>query len=66
MKSLTLKRLNEILRELRDRFDQTQGDERKANTTMWADLVDAQGYMLGLVKSEPRDPRKILVELGYE
>jgi hypothetical protein len=66
MKSLTLKRLNETLRELRDRFDQTQGDERKANTTLWADLVDAQGYMLGLVKSEPRDPRKILVGLGYE
>ena len=66
MKSLTLTQLNKVIRELRDRFDQTQGAERKANQALFTDIVDAQGYMMGLVKTEPRDPREILVELGCE
>ena len=57
MKSLTLIQLTEAIRQL---------SAEHGKTGLFADLIDAEGYMMGYVKIEPRDPREILVELGYE
>ena len=57
MKALTLTQLTKPIKELRAKHDKT---------TLFTDLVDGQGYMMGMVRSEPRDPREILVELGHQ
>ena len=68
MKSLTMLQLAKSIRELREqpRFDPSKSAVRGMDAIRFADLDDALGYMLGFVKTEPRDPRDILVELGYE
>lgn len=57
MKSLTLTQLTKAIKELRAEHGQT---------TLFTDLVDGQGYMMRMVQTEPRDPRELLVELGYQ
>lgn len=68
MKSLTMLQLAKAIRELRDdpRFNQSKSVARRMAATLFADLDDALGYMLGFIKTEPRDPRKILIELEYK
>ena len=56
MKALTLKQTTKAIKDLRARHEGSQ---------KFTDLVDAQGYMLGMVRHEPPDPRIFLTEIGY-
>lgn len=61
MKSLTLTQLREAT--------ETTGTDpkfRSQPTGTNQALQRAIAYMLGQIDQEPRDPREILVELGYE
>ena len=56
MNGITLKQITRAIKTLRKKH----GNDRR-----FTDLVDAQGYLMGMIPVAPPDPREFLTAIGY-